>query len=241
MAGSDGPLAIARRFAAAHPGATLPCPACAAAVNAVNLDRHLKKVHPDPATLDRATRVAWLGPERLVLRPLVIIPVLFVAGVITWSWRSDQLPRPWFLVAAGVVAVSLLLSGLAVADVRLFRGRLSVDGAAVRLRHTFGLATRTLHCVDRVEVGAAYRLVSDSTNLDIGSGSSEVPAGAFLRLFDGRRSITVHCRTGGSVRKSWTGWQPGRRRRRWDVTLGAADFVGLQYALAEAGRLQIRS
>lgn len=39
--------AIARALAAQHPAAKLPCPVCAASLNAENLDKHLAKVHAE--------------------------------------------------------------------------------------------------------------------------------------------------------------------------------------------------
>ena len=186
------------------------------------------------------------GPGAAVLRPLVLAGLLSVVGVVAWSWRSGRELRPWFLAETVVVLVVLVLAGLAVADVRLFLGRLSVSGdRVVRLRHTLFLCTRTLRAVDRVDVGSAYRLVSDSTvsasvDLSVGGASHAEPAGAYLRLYDGRRSITVHCRKNTGVRRTWTGWRQAKRRRRWDITLSAGDFVGLQYALAAAGALQLR-
>lgn len=236
---------VARSLAAAHPDAALPCPRCAGAVKGVNLDRHLAKVHPDASGVD-AARPAWSGPERLVARPLAALPLLFAAGVIAWSWRTDRELRPWFLAAAAAVALGLLLTGLAVADTGVFRGRLSLRGDGVRLRHTLGLFTRTLRTVDRIECGSAYRTRPDSTasmtsHPDVNPPGIEERAGVYLRLFDGRRSITVHCRNNTGLRKTWTGWQPGPRRRRWSITLRPADFVGLQYALAASGRLQLRA
>jgi hypothetical protein len=242
VSGTDRrPLEITRDLAARHPDVSLPCPVCAGPVRARNLERHLDKVH---AGRSGPAEFSWRGPERLVLRPLVLLPLLCAAAVITWSWRSGRELRPWFLIVAGVGAVFVVLCGLAVADVRLFLGRLSVDGSRVRLRHTLGLLTRTLPAVDRVIVGSAYRTVPDSTvsmsaDPDVGGGSTEVPAGAYLRMFDGRRSIVVHCRNNTGMRKTWTGWQQGKRRRTWAITLDPPEFVGLQYALAAAGLLQV--
>ncbi|MBA2542329.1 MAG: hypothetical protein H0V17_21990 [Deltaproteobacteria bacterium] len=58
-------LAIARRLAAAYPAATLPCPICAASLNAENLDKHLAKVHPGAA----APTGPWRGKGALGLFP----------------------------------------------------------------------------------------------------------------------------------------------------------------------------
>ena len=62
-------------------------------------------------------------------------------------------------------------------------------------------------------------------------------AGAYLRVADGHRSITVGCPHGAGIRKHWNGWTAGPRRKWWDVDLSAPAFVELQYALAAAGLL----
>lgn len=51
-------LRIAGELAAARPGALLPCPVCAAAVRAANLDHHLRRQHPgaEPGT-------SWAGTD----------------------------------------------------------------------------------------------------------------------------------------------------------------------------------
>jgi hypothetical protein len=88
-------LRIARQLAATRPAAMLPCPVCAAALRAANLDAHLAKLHPgaDPgtewtgtglrggrlsATGDQLTLRRWAGlrraavatPHRVVVGPL---------------------------------------------------------------------------------------------------------------------------------------------------------------------------
>lgn len=63
---STDPIAIARRLAAASPTARLPCPVCAASLDAENLARHLAKVHAG-ATASAAVR--WRGKGFLGLFP----------------------------------------------------------------------------------------------------------------------------------------------------------------------------
>jgi len=61
------PISTARELAAAHPTAKLPCPVCAASVNAENLARHLDKVHPG-ARAPAAT--TWPGKGALGVFPV---------------------------------------------------------------------------------------------------------------------------------------------------------------------------
>ncbi len=58
-------IASARRLAADHPSAKLPCPICAASLNAENLDKHLAKVHPGAADV----APPWRGKGALGLFP----------------------------------------------------------------------------------------------------------------------------------------------------------------------------
>lgn len=109
-------LDTARRIAASHPDAMLPCPLCASSVKGENLRSHLAKTHPDaavpPAAIPSAMIVtvpAWRGkrgflrlPARLalaenalVLRGLLAkksadLPCEIEAGTITDS-RPDAL------------------------------------------------------------------------------------------------------------------------------------------------------
>ncbi|MDX2092537.1 MAG: hypothetical protein SFX73_32030 [Kofleriaceae bacterium] len=62
-------LEIARALASAHPGARLPCPVCAASLNAENLERHLAKVHPGASSSSETT---WRGKGLLGLFPCTV-------------------------------------------------------------------------------------------------------------------------------------------------------------------------
>lgn len=183
---SPDPVAMARRIALQHPGATLGCPACDASLTASNLDRHLGKVHPD------------------VLSPA---------------------PTAWRGVG------------------RVFRGHLALRDGHLELRRPLGL-DRRVALPAAVTVGGAR-----TTRADVIDVSLDVPtprmheerAGVYLQVGTGRRSIAVRCPSGGGVRRHWSGWQQGPRRRRWHITLAAPDFAALQYALAEVGMLQLRT
>jgi hypothetical protein len=118
-------IAIARRLAGEHPHARLPCPVCAVSVNAENVDTHLAKVHPDPATVPPPWRgLGFLGifpcslafdDDAVVLRHslglgrrTVTLPCVFEVGAlfrsqpdaITASYADDT-NQPSQLVRAG--------------------------------------------------------------------------------------------------------------------------------------------
>jgi hypothetical protein len=61
--------AFARQLAAQRPDAKLPCPVCAASLNAENLDKHLAKVHADAT---EATGLEWRGKGALGLFPCAV-------------------------------------------------------------------------------------------------------------------------------------------------------------------------
>ena len=231
----------ARRLAHEHPDVRLPCPHCAAGLRATNLERHLAKVHPF-APVDRADARSWVGADRLVARPLVVVPGLVAAGAFGLAVAGAGPERPLLLGAAVLLAVGLLLAVIATSDLGLFRSRLSVADGALRLRHSSGLGRRQVSPAERVEIGSAYVRESASSGGDGYQGSDyvEFGAGAYLRVHANGRSISVRCRNGGELSKCWVGWDKGRRARRWDITLATSDFVALQYALTEISPLNLR-
>ena len=232
----------ARRRAVGSPDSALPCPRCAALVKGRNLARHLDRTHGGEP-MERRDRASWSGPERLVARPLVILPLL-AAALLAAAHRLGRLDDDRPLIWAGfAVGVGMILGAVAVCDTKLFRGRLTVKDGHVVLVHTLGLRRRRLRCIDRLEFGAAYERRPDPTTgpaSSDGSGSVDVASGNYLRLICGRRHITVHCKHGRTLRRAWTGWVQTRRRRRWHITLDAVQFVELQYVLADLGLLTPR-
>lgn len=229
------------RLAALHPESTMPCPLCAATVKGVNLTRHVGKVHPGQGVDGTSAKRSWRGPERLIARPLIAVPVLGLVGLWTAMWGGDDVDDVLIFSAAGVGGVGLILVALVLGGAPLFHGRLSVQNGGVVLSHTLGLRRRRVGRVDRVEAGSAYVVRSSGSNADgIGGTTSEEKAGMYLKLRADRRHITVRCKQSAGFRKTWVGWHQGRRTRRWHVTLNPADFVGLQYALFEMGLLTLR-
>ncbi len=234
-------MATASRLAAEQPEAVIPCPVCAATVKGANLDRHLGKVHTGQLPARTSAMKSWRGPERLIARPLIIVPALAVVASLFWLERSGSAGDVLVLSAAGALGVGLILGGLVAYGAPLFPGRLSVQGGSFALSHTLGLRRRRLSQVDRVEAGSSYVVRSTGSNADgIGGTTTEDQAGSFLRLRNGRRHITVRCKHSTGFRKTWTGWEQADRSRRWHITLDPADFVALQYTLFELGLLTLR-
>ena len=123
----------------------------------------------------------------------------------------------------------------------MFPGLLTVDERGAVLRHSFGLARRRLASIDEVVVGTAMESrPSGNPGNDDSHASVDVRVGAYLQLRDGRRQITVHCRSAGAVRSTWSGWKQGKKRKRLDITLDPREFVALQLALWERGSLTPR-
>jgi len=232
----------AARLAAAHPDSTIPCPLCAASVKGANLDRHLGKVHRGSALDVVRDQRSWRGPERLIVRPLIGLPVLAVIGIGAAMWGGRDPDETLVLGAACALGLGLILVGLVLSGAPLFHGRLSMQNGGVVLSHTLGLRRRRLDRIDSVEAGSAYIVRSSGTNSE-GSGgtTSEEKAGIYLRLRSGRRYITVRCKQSAGFRKTWVGWEQGRRSRRWHITLNPPDFVALQYALADRSVLSVRA
>lgn len=186
--------------------------------------------------------LSWRGPERLIARPLVLLPALAGAGGALWMWQSGNVNESVLLVTVGVLAVAVIVAAFVLRGSPLFYGRLQVADDGLVLSHSLGLRRRRLHRVDRVEAGSAYRVDTIGSSSS-GSGGQRVEekAGIYLRLYDGRRHITVRCKENTSFRKTWTGWGQASRSRRWHITLQPADFVVLQYLLLAMGVLTLRT
>ncbi len=240
-AGMSTTLERAARLASAQPDRPVPCPVCAAEVKGANLERHLAKVHGGAGAGPHAH--TWRGPERVGARSLLVLSLLCVVGAAAFS----AVVRPEdgvILAAAAALGVGLLVWGAVQAGAPLFPGRLRVDERGVLLTHSFGLGRRRLGAVERVVVGSAWEIRSTSLS-NTGESTSHagrpVRIGSYLQLRQGGRRITVHCRSSGSLRSVWSGFEQGTKRRRLDITLSAPDFTALQYALWELGALAPRT
>lgn len=231
----------ARRLAAEQPESTVPCPVCVAGVKGANLERHLGKVHPDAAGAEGAHGSRWGGPERIGSRRLLGLALVAGAAGAAYTVASGNQDDRIILGSIGLVAVSMIVWGAVAWGAPLFPGRLRVDERGVVLRHSYGLGRRRLHTIDRVVLGGAWesRPTGNSGN-DDSYESVDVRVGTYLQLGAGRRRVTAHCRTGGVVRTTWSGWEQGRKRKRLDITLDPQEFVALQLALWELGVLTAR-
>jgi hypothetical protein len=228
----------ARRLAGERPDRPVPCPGCAAEVKGANLERHFAKTHGGPVG---AHQSRWGGPERVASRWLLVLALAAAAVVVALTVPADDPDdRIVFGVLGGASLVTIVWGAVAW-GAPLFPGRITVDERGAVLRYFFGLARRRLRSIDAVVLGTAIESrPSGGSGNDDNYASHDVRVGGYLQLCHGRRRITVHCRTAGSVRSTWTGWQQGKKRKRLDITLDRQEFVALQLALWERGSLTPR-
>lgn len=233
-------LERARRLAARLPETAVPCPLCAAAVKGANLERHLARTHDDHDVPPHASR--WRGAERVSSRWLAALGLLVGTAAVVVTLASQEQRDAVILGGIAVASVTVIIWSAVAWGVPLFPGRLRVDERGALLRHSLGLGRRRLVVIDRVVLGSAWESrPTGSSGSDETYESANVRIGTYLQLCSGRRTITVHCRTGGSIRSTWSGWEQGRRRKRLDITLDRTSFVALQLALWEHDVLVARS
>jgi hypothetical protein len=230
----------ARRLAGERPEGRVPCPACGAEVKGANLERHVAKVHGDGGGPAAAHHARWRGPERVGSRRLLGLALVVAAGAAYYTVASGDQDDRVILGAGTVLSVAIIVWGAVAWGAPLFPGRLRVDGRGAVLRHSFGLGSRRLRSIDRVVLGTAWESRPAGNSGSDTYESVDVRVGAYLQLCEGRRAITVHCRTGGSVRSTWSGWEKGAKRKRVDITLDPREFVALQLALWELGAIAPR-
>lgn len=225
-------LERARRLADVLPDAAVPCPVCVAAVKGANLERHLARTHRDLVEADAAHPSRWRGRERVGSRWLLVLVFLVVAAAAGPMVLSGEQDDRVILGGIAAIAVATILWAAVAWGAPLLPGRLRVDRDGAVLRHSFGLGRRHLPEIERVVLGSAWasRPAGSSGNDDTYE-SVDVRVGAYLQLRSGRRRITVHCPVAGSVRSTWSGWEQGGRRKRFDITVDRRAFVALQLAL----------
>lgn len=245
----------ARQLAVAEPGARMACPVCAASLKGANYERHLVSKHP---TVDArvATDVGGgdlvlVGIDQRIRRGFGVLVALCLAILVAMvavqpgpvtaadggeATIGDIVGTPFVIVLG---ACALLLVAVAVLyRAGAFRARLSVKDGEVRVRQRLGTRAVRVALPAPVEVGTLFvRRRADGHHQDGDGASIDVRTGAYLRIGTGRRAITVGCPTATGLRKHWTGWSSGPRRKWWDVNLDAPSFVELQYALAGGGVL----
>ncbi len=240
-------IRTARRLAAAHPTAALPCPLCAVSVGAANLEAHLRKVHGDLGALAgeaaRAAPLVLAGRDRAVQRELLgALSIVAVAGAIGFplAIRFELGDAALYVLLAVLLPI---VGGLMAAMLDAFGGTLELEGGQLRLRRVFGLRVRVLSLPARVELGRMRALRSPAGMAQYESARHvEVDDGVYLRLTDGRTSITVTTPGETGFAKHWAdeGWHEAPRTRRADLVIGRDAWVALEYALSEAGSLTLR-
>jgi hypothetical protein len=229
------PRALALEAARRTPTALVPCPECAVVVGAAKLARHLDEVHTD-ATLE----VSELrGDDRAIVVPLAIVGGLgfLAAPAIGIATGADRLGLG---IAAAWLGSALALFGLAWAGV--IRSRVRVTEETIELRYAFGLLGRRVRCADaKIEAGPLVTSRAPAGSLDTNVPHEEVRAGSYVRVSDGRSTITFAHR-GASLRKRWgdRGIRSGAKRTHFDVRLDTPALVAIEHVLHAAGALQLR-
>ncbi|HWJ08427.1 MAG TPA: hypothetical protein VNS46_03570 [Nocardioides sp.] len=232
----------ALRLARERPDGPMPCPGCAAQVKGANLERHLAKTHGDTRGAVAAHASRWRGPERVGSRRFLALTILAAAGAAAYTVLSGEQDDRIILGAGFLLSLGMIVWAAVGWGAPLFPGALRLDGRGVVLRHSYGLGRRRLRSIDAVVLGSAWesRPAGNSGN-DDSYESVDARIGGYLQLRSGRRRITVHCKTAGSVRATWSGWEQGPKRKRLDITLDRTEFVALQLALWELGVLTPRA
>jgi hypothetical protein len=233
-------LSTARDLALRAPQGMLPCPVCAASVRGVNLARHLESKHPDAPDTS-----SWSGQDRRVRRPLLGLLVVALVGVVALGAVAPgqdpvvgQAPRE---VVIGFLVVAFALLAAGVLSTGLVKARLSVEDDQLVLRYALGFARRRVRLGGAtVESGGLERLRSTGNSSSSDYSATIEAAGTYLAVDAGRR-LVVGCSTGTGLRGHWSGWRQGPKRRRWDIDLDPAAFVGVQYALHRQGLLAPRA
>lgn len=231
----------ALRLGAERPGATVPCPGCAAEVKGVNLDRHLARTHGGTSADVAAHGSRWRGRERVGSRWFLGLTILAALGAAVFTVLTGEQDDRVILGAGFLLSLGMIVWAAVGWGAPLFPGSLRVDERGALLRHSYGLGRRRLRTVDAVVLGSAWESrPAGSSGNDDSYESVDARVGVYLQLRNGRRSITVHCTSAGPVRSTWSGWQQGPRRKRLDITLDRTGFVALQLALWDLGLLAPR-
>lgn len=235
---------LARRLAAARPDIKLPCPICAASLNAANMDKHLRKVHVLPAAqMAHPDIVSWRGKDHAMTPVVLVLLLLGMVAIGVGAAVQGQLRDELAFAAAAVVGVPLLL--LVLAGSGVFPARLSLDGHRLRLRYFWGLLGKSVRLPAPIEVGGLTKrrpsaiTSSYAADYDGGLGHDTVKAGVYLCI----GGIAVGSNKGTAFRKHWdpSGWKAAGKRKRWHITLPRESVVQLEYHLAARGYLAPRS
>jgi hypothetical protein len=238
-------ISIARELARVHPGATLPCPVCAATLKAANLERHLVELHqvgswraPPSAPLELD------GVDRRFFWFLLLPGMLWIVVVVAYL-ATHRGPLQDGDLFAGIIFVSLMvaLTLPTLAALNRFRAQLVLDDARVELRYGWGRLRLALELPVALETGVLWENRPSAGMAQYEHGAHEkVDIGGYLRLTSAGRSLTVGCTKGEAPNKRWapTSFHRGPKRRYWDITLDPVASVALEYHLAARNLLTPR-
>ncbi len=238
-------LSTALRIAGEHPSAMLACPVCTANIKAQNLERHLRKVHPDidPEANGEDAPLLWRGVDEglwrvglalLVLCMVGITAFLVVSGSSTMSSAES--------LALGVPALILFMFfGLTLTP--WVPAWLTIEGEHLRLSWGFGILSRSAVLEAPITVGVVTVQRMNAVHIkgaDYNEHAETVRGGRYLEV-GGIRVATKG--KGTAFGKHWSddGVKSGGRRARWQISIGREDMVALEYALAERGLLRARA
>jgi hypothetical protein len=136
-------------------------------------------------------------------------------------------------------------NGVSPATDQIFHSRLRLEPGTLVLRRRFMLGRRRISLPASVEIGGLTKSVPSAGMTsyadDFNVPHDDVAAGTYLRLSAAGSAVIIGCSQNTAVRKHWSGWKPGPRRRSTHLRLDPPSFVALQYALAESGTLTLRT
>jgi hypothetical protein len=231
------PRAIALEAARRAPTALVPCPECGVPVGAAKLSRHLDEVH---GATDETHEVAELrGDDRAFVVPLAWFGGLGFVASFALGIALDR-ERLFAGIAAAILGTALGLIGLAWFGA--IRSRVRLAPEAVELRYALGLLRRRVRLEGAtIEIGSVTSSRAPAGSNDVNVPHEEVRVGAYVRVSDGRATITFAHR-GASLRKRWSdrGIRSGPKRSHVDVRLDTPALVVVEHALHAAGALQLR-
>lgn len=227
-----GAIVGARTLAAAHPGATLPCPACAASLQAANLDKHLTKVHAALLNGAPAEVVTLRGTDKWIVRPAIVLVIIWALAVA--SVLAMRVPISDSLMIGIGAPFAVVFTILLLAIFGVFRAQLVLEPTQLRMRAGLGLVSRTL-VPAQLEAGSLIASEDASvTNLGADTVAADKQVGRYLRLLGDGSAITVGVGKAAALGKHWDPacWRAGGKRRTCEVMLGREQMVALEYWLA---------
>lgn len=136
-----------------------------------------------------------------------------------------------------------VVGGASWAGLGFWGGQLAVIDGALELRR-FLRPTWRIPLPAAVACGPARVSRSDVIDTSLGlanPATHDEGAGTCLHIGAGGDTIVVRCASGSNARRHWVGFTAAPGTRSWQITLSAADFAALQYALAGYGMLRVNA